>query len=319
MNFFVFAVCFAAVFSLPKLSSSQYSKLFEQFKRDHNKVYSVEEEAVRFVNFKSNLDWIRQHNTEGHSYTVGMNHMGDLSRAEYLARLNPKTYHLEASEVEVAAPVYTVDWRQKGAVTPVKDQGQCGSCWAFSAVASLEGCHQIATGTLVSLAESYLVDCDSNDDGCNGGLMQNAYDYLKTTGGICSEKDYPYKPSDGSCKASKCTIAASLTDYTMIAQTDAALTDALTNVGPIAVAIDASNMSFQFYSGGVYDEKSCSSTELDHGVTAVGYGTDGSKAFYTVKNSWGTGWGLSGYILMSKDKNNQCGIATNALYPTGCH
>merc|ERR1712035_215593 len=171
----------------------------------------------------------------------------------------------------------SVDWRQSGYVTPVKDQKQCGSCWAFSAVGALEGQNFRKTGQLVSLSEQNLVDCSKDNSGCNGGLMDYAFEYVKSNGGIDTESSYPYTARDGVCKYN----AANKGD-----------------------------------SSGVYNEPRCSSRSLDHGVLAVGYGSDASGDYWIVKNSWGKAWGESGYIRMSRNKSNQCGVATEASYPT---
>jgi len=206
--------------------------------------------------------------------------------------------------------------KKKNAVTPVKNQGQCGSCWAFSTTGSLEGAWAISKGKLVSLSEQNLVDCSSSygNDGCDGGLMDQAFDYIIANKGIDTEDSYKYTARDGNCKFNKNTIGATLTKYTDVtAQSETALQSAIMKQ-PISVAIDASHSSFQFYSSGVYFESRCSATQLDHGVTAVGYGTS-SSAYYIVKNSWGTDWGMQGYILMSRNKNNNCGIATMSCYP----
>jgi len=212
----------------------------------------------------------------------------------------------------------SVDWRTQGYVTPIKDQGQCGSCWAFSAVASLEGQNFKKTGKLVSLSEQNLVDCSTaqGNQGCNGGLMDQAYEYIKTNNGIDTEASYPYKAVDQACKFDAANIGATVTGYTDIPSGDeTALTNAIATIGPIAVAIDASHLSFQLYRKGVYHELLCSSKNLDHGVTAVGYGVESGKDHYIVKNSWGEIWGEKGYILMSRGRNNNCGIATSASYP----
>jgi cathepsin L len=307
---------------------------WEEFKTFHGKQYASNgEETARRVIWEKNLKYINSHNLEAtfgkHSYTLKMNAFGDLTNAEFVAKFNGfnkshtvtqsknKITYLAPSNVQIPD---SVDWRTQGYVTPVKDQGQCGSCWAFSAVASLEGQHFKATGQLVSLSEQNLVDCSGSfgNDGCNGGLMDQAFDYIKSNKGIDTESSYPYTAQDGSCKFKAANVGATDTGFVDITSGDEeALTTAAATIGPIAVAIDASQSSFQFYNDGIYTDDGCSSTQLDHGVTVVGYGTQGTgQDYYIVKNSWGTSWGQEGYIWMARNSNNMCGIATSASYPT---
>ena len=253
-----------------------------------------------------------------------MNEFGDLENNEFVQIYNgyKMRENSNSSEVFVADPNHklaaTVDWRDKGYVTKVKNQGQCGSCWAFSTTGSLEGQHFKSTGKLVSLSEQNLVDCSRKygNEGCQGGLMDSAFKYIKANDGIDTEESYPYRAHNEKCRFKKNDVGATCTGYVDVPHKDEkALTEACSSVGPISVAIDASHNSFQFYHTGVYHEPKCSSTRLDHGVLVVGYGSEGEKDYYIVKNSWGGSWGDKGYIKMSRNKNNNCGIATQASYP----
>lgn len=332
MNSLVALICvvvaIASVRAAPAPEKLGDEGQWEAWKSVHEKKYkNGYVENYRKWIWQANLKKIEEHNKSGRfAFTMAMNQFGDLTPLEYrYLMLGTKYRHnntertgstfLKPSNVELPT---TVDWRNKGYVTPVKNQEQCGSCWAFSATGSLEGQHFKKTGKLVSLSEQNLVDCSTSfgNDGCNGGLMDNAFRYIKANGGIDTEASYPYTASDGNCKFEKANVGATCTGFTDIApgsETD--LQSAAATVGPISVAIDASHQSFQLYHGGVYDEPDCSSTQLDHGVLVVGYGTLGGKDYWLVKNSWGPTWGMNGYLMMSRNKNNQCGIATSSSYP----
>jgi C1A family cysteine protease len=215
------------------------------------------------------------------------------------------------------APRAAVDWVAKGAVSPVKDQGQCGSCWAFSAVGSIEGAHQIAGNPLTQFSEQQLVSCSTSygNLGCNGGLMDSAFQYVEKNG-LCTETDYPYTAKSDflHCRASSCATAVKITGYTDVKSLDESALLAAATAAPVSVAIEADTQVFQLYSGGVFDNARCG-TQLDHGVLVVGYGTD-TKDYWKVKNSWGSSWGESGYIRMVRGKN-MCGINTQPSFPTG--
>jgi len=312
---------------LPLVFAVSVENSFGSFVNLHGKKYASESEFnYRLGVYRNNLAFIESHNRGNHGFQVAMNKFGDLTRDEFASMYNGlrvNATNLVQSNVfshDPSVPMAdTVDWRTKGAVTGVKNQGQCGSCWAFSATGSIEGAWQIKKMSLVSISEQQLVDCSGSfgNYGCDGGLMDSAFQYIisRKTKGIDTEDSYPYTAEDGDCDADSGKFGSSISNFKDVqAQSEPSLMSAINNQ-PISVAIDASQSSFQFYSSGVYYEKYCSATQLDHGVLAVGYGTDAGKDYYIVKNSWGTDWGMQGYILMSRNKNNNCGIATMSSYP----
>jgi cathepsin L len=303
------------------------------YKRTYEKQYaSNAEEMTRRSIWEAHVALIRKHNLEAdlglHTYTLGMNKYGDMTNKEFVKQMNGLDLSLNVSFSgtcdQYVAPANfkrpdSVDWRTKGYVTAIKDQGQCGSCWAFSTTGSLEGQHFAKTGHLVSLSEQNLVDCSAKygNFGCRGGLMDNAFKYIKENNGIDTEASYPYETRDDTCRFNTKNVGATDTgckDIKQLSEDD--LQDAIATVGPVSVAIDAAHTSFQLYKSGVYNEPMCSQQQLDHGVLAVGYGSVNGQDYYIVKNSWGLSWGNQGYIWMTRNKNNQCGIATLASYPT---
>lgn len=212
----------------------------------------------------------------------------------------------------------SVDWVSKGAVTPVKNQGQCGSCWTFSTTGALEGAYFLKWGSLESFSEQELVSCDSTDNACNGGWMDSAFDWVKSNGGLATESDYPYVSGDGSVP--KCSKAEVVQNPKVVPSgfkdiSKGSMEELLVAVAkqPISIAIQANQPSFQSYSGGVLTGK-CG-TNLDHGVLLVGYGTMNGVDYWKVKNSWGADWGLDGYILIERSSKNLCGILDAASYP----
>jgi len=242
---------------------------------------------------------------------------GEISFNEYVQWL----VRIGATKVELPTTSNALptswDWNKEGAVTPIKNQEQCGSCWSFSTTGSTEGCHYITKKVLIGLSEQNLMDCSTSEGnmGCDGGLMTQAMTYIIQNGGIDSEASYPYTAEDGTCNYKPADNSATLKSFVNVATGSESDLQAKTHLGPVSVAIDASQNSFQFYSSGVYYEPACSSTQLDHGVLSIGWGVDGSTPYWIVKNSWGTDWGLDGFIWMSRNKNNNCGIATMATLP----
>jgi len=307
----------------------ELASAFAAWKAKFGKKYdTAEKETLAIKAYAENDAIIKEHNAKKLSYTLGHNEFSDLTwdqfRSTYMSELftnvaptNMNRVHLTGVNGDDVAS--SVDWVEKGAVTPVKNQKQCGSCWAFSTTGSLEGAYQIKTGKLVSFSEEDLVQCDRvNDQGCQGGLMDNAFKWIKSNG-ICTEADYPYTSGNGktgSCKKT-CSPVATLTGHTDVPVKDeVALKSAVANQ-PVSVAIEADKSAFQLYNGGVIDSAKCGHN-LDHGVLIVGYGTDSDsgKDYWKVKNSWGPTWGEEGYVRMVRGKN-MCGIAQQASYPTG--
>jgi C1A family cysteine protease len=329
-----FAVCLLlatlALASAAPLAEEQYQTLFTKFVSQHNKQYADATEFFeRFNTFKANMNTIIAHQSTKASFSMAMNHFGDLTNAEFKSLYLNYNSALRTVKRNSTTPRQTfnmvdlpssVDWPSKGVVTPVKNQGQCGSCWAFSTTGSLEAAHAIKTGKLVSLSEQELVDCagSAGNQGCNGGLMDNAFTWIKSNGGLCTESAYPYTAADGNCQKSSCTSAVSCSGHTDVQANDEAALAAAVTQQPVSVAVDAGGSAWQFYSGGVVS--SACGTQLDHGVLAAGYGTLGGADYWLVKNSWGASWGESGYIYLNKTSSSsapgECGIAMEPSWPT---
>jgi len=296
---------------------------FQLFKDAYGKNYNGDEER-RFEIFKSNLRFIEETNAKNLSYTLGVNQFADLTTAEVVAGFTGlKPAALWAGHQHLGTHSYggqplgdAVDWVAKGAVTPVKDQGQCGSCWSFSTTGALEGAWKISQGTLVPLSEQQFVDCDKVDSGCQGGLMDQGFDFAKDNA-ICTETSYPYKARGGSCQESSCTVGipkGGVTGYKDVASDNLQAMMSAVAQQPVSIAIEADKPAFQSYKSGILDQN-CG-TQLDHGVLLVGYGTDG-KDYWKVKNSWGSSWGEQGYIRLVRGKGGagECGLLQQASYP----
>ncbi|NWI37205.1 CATL2 protein, partial [Picathartes gymnocephalus] len=304
---------------------------WEEWKSLYTKEYSGEAEAVRREVWEQNLRYIQQHNQEEsqgkHSYRLAMNHFGDLTNQEFNELMNgyipvrrEEPAPIFQASAALKAPV-KVDWRAKGYVTPVKSQGDCGSCWAFSATGALEGLMFRKTGKLVVLSEQNLIDCTQTrgNEGCRGGHMQQAFQYVRENG-LNSERTYPYKGTDNSrCQYDPQDKAATCSGYkTVPTGNEVALQQVVADVGPVSVAVDARSQNFQFYKSGLY---TCASGQqnVTHAMLLVGYDTTqlGKRnvSYWILKNSWAKCWGEKGYMYLLKDAGNQCGVASDASYP----
>lgn len=310
---------------------------WEQYKQKHDKVYkSAVEDRRRMKIYFESKKLVQAHNAKYENgqvtFKMGLNRFADWTNEEYkITMLSPRNAfkkrfvnHAKGMFVKPAnfKASDSVDWRPLGYVTDVKDQGDCGSCWAFSTTGQVEGAHFNATGELVSLSEQNLMDCSYSygNAACQGGMQEYAYDYITDNQGIDTEASYPYEERDGLCRYDPANNGATeVKGYISILPRgdEDVQKDAVASVGPVSVSMDASLMSFQLYESGVYYDPLCKNGffELDHGVLAVGYGTDPDDGdYWIVKNSWGTSWGEEGYFQMARNRDNNCGIATDSLY-----
>lgn len=291
---------------------------FMEFVSFHGRSYATKAEFNFRMNiFKNNYKTVQEFNAdETNTHTLAINQFADRTPQEMKKLNGYKPAHGKKNYTTLpVTDVMTVDWRTKGAVTPVKDQGMCGSCWAFSTTGSVEGAMFLKSGKLQSYSEQQLVDCSGafGNYGCNGGLMDNAFQYIEKNP-LELETDYPYTAQDGSCKYASAKGQGRVAAFTDVTPNSPAQLKAAIAKQPVSVAIEADQYAFQAYKSGVITT-GCGQN-LDHGVLAVGYGTLNNQEFFLVKNSWGTGWGDQGYVRISTAASNVCGILSAASYPT---
>lgn len=322
-------VLLLAASALSHLDEASLDAQWEEWRTTHRKEYNgLDEEGIRKAIWEKNMRMIEAHNQEAalgmHSFELGMNHLGDMTSEEVSEKMTglqvpvnrERTFTMDLDDRVTRLPK-TVDYRKQGMVTAVKNQGSCGSCWAFSSAGALEGQLAKKTGQLMDLSPQNLVDCVTENDGCGGGYMTNAFKYVVDNGGIDSEEAYPYIGEDQPCRYNSTGMAAQCKSYKEVPEgNEHALAIALFKHGPVSVGIDATLSSFQFYTKGVYYDRNCNKEDINHAVLAVGFGqnTKGKK-YWIVKNSWGETWGNKGYIMMARNRDNLCGIANLASFP----
>jgi cathepsin L len=314
------AVCLVTATAL---IPAHQEKRFVAFMRDNGYSFTGSEYHFRFGLYLSHARHVQEHNAAGLGFTLSLNKFAVYTPAEYkfLLGARPSSHDPSLSTPFAASdrdPPDSWDWRTEGAVLPVKDQGQCGSCWAFSAISAQESQNYIVNKVLTSLSEQNLIDCVVYCTGCDGGSVSSAYNYViqRQSGKFNTEAGYPYTAREDPCRFSEADATSLLVATgTVVPESESALLNVVYLYGPVTVLIDASHVSFQLYKSGVYDEPACSTSNLDHALVVVGYGAFGTVEYWIARNSWGTSWGEDGYILMSRNKGNQCGIATLGIIP----
>jgi len=318
----------SSLFSVLAIETDDWHQ-FTRFQEKFNKKYeNIVEFESRFQIFKENLRTIIQHNLDStQNFTMSINQFTDLTQSEFkekyvggLKSVEVGSYGCKSFSSGASGLPDSIDWRTKGAVTSVKDQGQCGSCWTFSSTGAAEGAWAISKGQLIDLSEQQLVDCATGinygSHGCSGGQMEGAFKYL-IEHGQCTLASYPYTAKDGSCHS--CSAVVHFSSCSDVKPNDQLSLKAAVSIQPIAIAIEADTRYFQSYSSGVLTSSSCG-TQLDHGVLIVGYGVENGQKYWLVKNSWSASWGENGYVKIARsDSTNDagiCGIAMDPSFPS---
>ncbi|KAM0941074.1 putative actinidain [Dioscorea sansibarensis] len=329
---FLFIFPLSSSSAIPIRSEYEVSLLFEGWLVKLNKSYKdSSEKEKRYEIFKNNLRYIDEHNAGNHTFTLGLNVFADITVEEYratylgtlppspsLSMVNDETIELDESDdhsFKVTNTPNSIDWRDLGAVTPVQNQGKCFSCWAFAVLATVEAINQIKTGDLISLSKQQLVDCHKRS--CQAHYLHQTYEYIIKKGGVDTEKDYPYQAKIKKCNTTKeNNKVVSIDGYQMVTQrNEFALMQAVAKQ-PTAVIVDGYGRDFQLHTQGIFT--AYCGTNLNHAVTIVGYGTDGSVDYWIIKNSWGDFWGESGYMRLERNiqsRSGKCGVAEWPYYP----
>ena len=307
------------------LSADFVHNEFQAFTQQYDRVYSRQEFPVRYQIFRENLEKIIQHNEEGHSYTLGINEFADWTFEEFTAKRLMAPQNCSATggaNLRLPDPYLPefVNWTARGVVQEVKNQMHCGSCWAFSTIGTLEAHWALYTHQPpLNLSEQQLVDCagNFNNFGCNGGLPSQAFEYIHYAGGVTSEEEYPYTALDGTCRTDLPLYASvPFGSANITYQDEDELAAAVAYIGPVSIAFQVLP-DFMHYSGGVYNNVTCSNSpaNVNHAVVAVGYdASNPDSQYWIVKNSWGAAWGLQGYFWIQKG-SNRCGLADCASFP----
>jgi len=315
----------AVAFALP--AEDEIQTQFTQFINKYNKVYATNEYELRFKNFKASLIRAELQQARSVDAKFGITKFADMSVEEFKTTIlmsnivKEQATSTHRSTISATLDPVSFDWRDHNAVTPVKDQGQCGSCWAFSASEAIESAWILkghATISSINLSPQQIVDCDTIDgvQGCNGGYTESAYDYIVQVGGQEQIANYPYTAKNGKCKFEDKFVDAKIASYTPIPKDETKLPATLASTGPLSICLDAER--WQDYKSGIMTNYDCCPTlkcEMDHCVQLVGYNSTGSMSYWIVRNSWNTDWGVNGYIYLEMGKNT-CGLSNDVTWPT---
>lgn len=292
---------------------------FVQWMRINNNFYTGDEYYLRLGIFLSNARYCQEYNRKkGLTFRLGLNKFSCHTPAEYKSILGARKVQNKDIRSSISTKITDIpdsfDWRDKGVVNPIKDQADCGSCWAFSAISTSESAYSIATGVLYQFSEQDLIDC-SPLFGCSGGWPTDALSFIMEVqyGQFMTEQDYPYRALDCACQLDYSKLVGKITSIQKVSEGDENdLKEKVATYGVASVCIAAGNTPFMSYAGGILDNDSCSD-EIDHAVAVIGYGSENEVDYWIVRNSWGTSWGEDGYVRMVRNKNNQCSIASVAI------